>query len=263
MKFLKACVLFAHIAYSLAYERDGCHGDNCANHVTGTFGRIGVPVQSRIALCNSYLRATIKPAPTTVTRVVTKYTTQLPDTTSHVPASIPLAISANNSVLKDKITLPSVVPVFASEKCPSAGQFSSACACWTNITASTTTLPRSTSTATRTTYLDVSCSPAATAVSKAQQFPCSRQWGMCSCLTSEEDGDVCVRVGEFGVGGGGYGGGQGPCEKSKECNSKGGCDEKGTICVYDGSCKCGKRRCYRAAPRGCEYQGMPMDGPRH
>lgn len=64
------------------------------------------------------------------------------------------------------------------------------------------------------------------------------------------------------MGGGAYGSGNGPCEKSKECNARGGCDEKGMICVYDGSCKCGKRRCYKAAPRGCEYQGLPMDGSR-
>lgn len=79
---------------------------------------------------------------------------------------------------------------------------------------------------------------------------------MCSCLRTDKDGDVCVRIGDYGNGK--YG--SGPCEKSKECNAKGGCDEPGMMCVYDGSCKCGKKRCYKAAPNGCDYQGLPMEG---
>lgn len=184
----------------------------------------------------------------------------MPGTTGYGKADVEGMTAINASVLAAETITPESVPTFAAKECPSAGQFSSACACWANITAATTTLARSTATTTTTTYLDVGCSPAATAVSKSAQFPCSRQWGMCSCLRSEEDGDVCVKVGQFGMGGGpGYGSGHGPCEKSKECNAKGGCDDPGMMCVYDGSCKCGKRRCYKAAPRGCEYQGIDMD----
>lgn len=41
-----------------------CFGDNCANHVTGSWGGIGVPLQSRLSMCNSILRTTIEPLPT-------------------------------------------------------------------------------------------------------------------------------------------------------------------------------------------------------
>ncbi|KAH8173919.1 hypothetical protein LIA77_05338 [Sarocladium implicatum] len=256
MKITTFASLLAMVSGSVAEERANCHGDNCANQVTGTFGGIGIPIETRISMCNSYLLATIQPEPTTVTQTITKYTTRGPRTTKYpkIRANV-----ANTTIVPEGIEttiLPESVPTFAAEQCSSAGQFSSACACWANVTASTTTLPRSTATETTTTYRNVGCGPAATAVSKSKQFPCSRQWGMCSCLRSEKDGDVCVRVGDYGSGKHD----SGPCENSKECNAKGGCDEPGMMCVYDGSCKCGKKRCYKAAADGCDYQGLPMDG---
>lgn len=81
---------------------------------------------------------------------------------------------------------------------------------------------------------------------------------MCSCLRSGEQ-DVCVRIGAFFGDRAGSAGGNvtGPCAANKECGVDDECDP-GFICVYDGSCACGKKRCYRAAPNGCDYQGLPI-----
>lgn len=82
---------------------------------------------------------------------------------------------------------------------------------------------------------------------------------MCSCLRSG-DQDVCVRVGRFpdDIASGGMRNATGPCAANKECGIDEECDA-GFICVYDGSCACGKKRCYRAAPDGCGYQGLPIE----
>lgn len=67
-----------------------------------------------------------------------------------------------------------------------------------------------------------------------------------------------MRVGPF-VGPGNGNMTSGPCAEAKECDARGGCEDEGHVCVFDGSCGCGKRRCYRAARDGCEYQGLPME----
>lgn len=124
------------------------------------------------------------------------------------------------------------------------------------MTARNTTLPASTATVTSTVWHDIACGPAAPAVvpGNGSYFPCSRQWGTCSCLRSGAE-DVCVRVGPFM---GSEGNMTGPCADFDECDVDEGCPSQ-HVCVYDGSCLCGKRRCYKAAPRGCEYQGLPID----
>lgn len=152
---------------------------------------------------------------------------------------------------------PTAIPSFATGHCSEADQFSSACACWGNVTGGTTTLSQPTVTATTIVYSDVGCGPAATAVAgvNGTHFPCSRRWGTCSCLFSGEN-EVCVRVGTFESGRNLT---SGPCDTAKECDPFGGCEDEGHICVHDDSCGCGKRRCYRAAPEGCDYQGLPIE----
>ncbi|KPM37579.1 hypothetical protein AK830_g8998 [Neonectria ditissima] len=54
-----------------------------------------------------------------------------------------------------------------------------------------------------------------------------------------------------------------PCAAHGECDADGQCGT-GYMCVYDGSCACGKRRCYEAAPSGCNVQmlaGQPREPP--
>lgn len=59
---MKAHLIFVLFLFTAHVQAD-CHADNCANHVTGTFGGIGVPKQTRVSLCNDYMRVTVKPAP--------------------------------------------------------------------------------------------------------------------------------------------------------------------------------------------------------
>ncbi|CAM1504263.1 Fc.00g018540.m01.CDS01 [Cosmosporella sp. VM-42] len=233
-----------------------CSEDNCLRQVGGNWAGIGVPLSSRIALCNSFLRTTIRPAATTTTTTVSLYTTSLPPSNT---ISLARRIINTTSLTRDhnETIRPTRVPTYATGHCPSSGQYSSACSCWTAVTPSTTTLPTPTVTMTTTRYFDVACEPAATGVSGADRFPCSAQWGMCSCLKSGEQ-DVCVRVGAFTGDRGGGGNVTGPCAANKECGVDDECEAR-HICVYDGSCACGKKRCYRAAPNGCGYQGLPID----
>ncbi|KOS18280.1 hypothetical protein ESCO_002700 [Escovopsis weberi] len=241
----------AALALFLGLVAADCHGDNCANHVTGTFAGIGVPISARISLCNSFLRTTVRPPP-------------------------------------------SVVPTFAASQCPEDGQFASACVCWTRVTARTTTLPASTVTVTATVSVNVACSPAATAVSNSTRFPCSNGFGMCSCLRTgdgKDDSGVCVRVGsgffddpgstsdspgdssddatfwnegsaatdletdEDGVSTANWNV-TGPCWFARECGVDHSCRGNGNVCVFDGSCACGKRRCYQAIA-GCRGLELP------
>ncbi|CAH0037589.1 unnamed protein product [Clonostachys solani] len=244
-----------------------CSGDNCANHVTGQWAGIGVPIESRISMCNSFLRVTIVPNTTTITSTIFKYTTTnvrgvvVRDEPTNSSGSKLSSFRANATETVpysgyDQTVVPSMVPTFATSQCPEPGRFSSACSCWASVTASTTTMSAPTVTVTATRVDDVGCGPAATAVApgNGSYFPCSRQWGTCSCLKSGNQA-VCVRVGPY------LGDGRnmtGPCGDFDECDSDGNC-RNGYLCVFDASCECGRRRCYRAAPKGCDYQGLPPD----
>lgn len=194
----------------------------------------------------------------TVTTTVHRYTTDLQGS---VPAPSTTRttgrLTTSTGWGRNNTIVPTSVPTFAANNCAGAGQFSSACKCWASVTAQNTTMAASTATVTTTRWHDIACGPAATGVvpGNGTYFPCSRQWGTCSCLKSGDD-DVCVRIGPFL---GSIGTNMtGPCGDYDECDMDEGCPSE-HICVYDGSCRCGKRRCYRAAPRGCEYQGIPMD----
>ncbi|KAK7210387.1 hypothetical protein V2G26_017565 [Clonostachys chloroleuca] len=254
----------------LAWESNltaACSGDNCANHVTGQWAGIGVPIGSRISMCNSFLRVTIVPNTTTITSTIFKYTPTnvagvvVRDEPTSSSASSPTSFRANATETVpyygyDQTVVPSIVPTFATSQCPEPSRFSSACSCWVSVTASTTTVSAPTVTVTATRVDDVGCGPAATAVApgNGSYFPCSRQWGTCSCLKSGNQA-VCVRIGPY------LGDGRnmtGPCGDFEECGSDGNC-RSGYLCVFDASCECGRRRCYRAAPRGCDYQGLPPE----
>lgn len=195
----------------------------------------------------------------TVTTTIHKYTTKLPQTTTATTTVTTSRIRGNTSASAtpglNQTIVYGPVPAFATAQCPEAGQFASACRCWASVSTRTMAVSASTVTTTTTAWHNVGCGPAATAVgSKSSFFPCSRQWGTCSCLKSGVQ-DICVRIGPF------LGEGRnmtGPCADFDECDAEGGCKD-GFACVYDGSCKCGKRRCYKAAPNGCDYQGLPID----
>ncbi|KAK5995597.1 hypothetical protein PT974_04010 [Cladobotryum mycophilum] len=279
--------IFATIMPLVGYAVAQCNGDNCANHVTGTFAGIGVPRPSRISLCNDFLRTTIQPAPTTFTRTVTNYLTHVNKTTtsthSTTSSSSSSTISSTSTRRRRRSTTtattstatttttttttsdanqtitPSVVPTYATAQCPDNGQFSSACKCWAEVTPRTTTLPTPTVTVTTTISLDVGCGPAATAVTNSTQFPCSNGEGMCSCLRTG-DGNVCVRVANIPELSEDLGSAQanvtGPCAAARECNVDDACRGAGAFCVFDDSCACGKHRCYRAVA-GCRDPGLP------
>ena len=188
-----------------------------------------------------------------MTSTFTSYTTD----TANVPTISTFEYNTTITSVRDTTIIPTFVPTFARGQCDASGQFSSACNCWANATAANTTLPRPTVTETATVYAEVGCGPAATNVAggNGTHFPCSRQWGTCSCLFSDDE-EVCVRVGTFD---GGRNLTAGPCDAVKECDAFGGCEDEDHICVFDGSCGCGKRRCYKAAPNGCDYQGLPIE----
>jgi hypothetical protein len=195
----------------------------------------------------------------TVTTTIHRYTTNMPTEVTSAP---PVTTFRNTTSEypgsgNDSSIVPTSVPTFATLECPAAGQFSSACKCWASVTAHNTTAPAPTRTATTTIWHNVACGPAATGVfpGNGTYFPCSRQWGMCSCLKSGND-DVCVRVGPLVSNG--WQNMTGPCAEFDECDVDESCPGE-QVCVYDGSCRCGKKRCYRAAPRGCEYQDLPID----
>ncbi|KAF7545601.1 hypothetical protein G7Z17_g9055 [Cylindrodendrum hubeiense] len=203
-----------------------------------------------MSICSHYLETTIRPAPVTVTKYITKARDN--------KAARHAASSTASSLTRAEIeTLPSrAVPALAGAHCPRHGQYSSACRCWARITAQITTLATPTVTVRATRYLDVACPPTAAAVTRAVRFPCAAGWGLCSCLKAGRD-DVCVRVGTRMGDHGGWGANvTGPCAAHSECGADGEC-EAGYICVYDGSCPCGKKRCYSAVPKGCEIQGLP------
>ncbi|KAK7422704.1 hypothetical protein QQX98_001492 [Neonectria punicea] len=220
---------------STSLAGDTCSADNCARFVAGTKPGIAVPLEYRISLCSRILATT----QVTVTSTLTKYTTKLPapttpglnTTTTMTPAQVPTL-------------LPRAVPAVAVAHCSNHGQFASACRCWTQITPPNHALAPPVATVTH--YLDVGCSPS------AGRFTCSTGHGLCSCLKAGRD-DVCVRVN------GGWGAnGTSPCATHGECDADGQCG-KGHICVYDGSCACGKRRCYPAAPKGCNVQMLAVE----
>ncbi len=193
----------------------------------------------------------------TVTTTITQFTTDPPRATNKLMVRANTTIGAH---IQNETIKPSKIPKYATRACSNAAEYSSACACWDRVAPTKTTLPRSTVTATKTVRGNVSCSPASTAAAgrgkDKAHFPCSRQWGTCSCLYSGND-PVCVRVGSFTSGRGKIT--KGPCEKAKECNAHGECEDKGSVCVFDDSCSCGKRRCYKAAVGGCDYQHLPFE----
>lgn len=184
------------------------------------------------------------------------------------------------------------IPTRISRYCSDLDEFTSACRCWNEVTPSTNTLPTPTATVTAipTTWgMDrTGCDPAETAVSDNTRFKCSHHWGMCSCLkgfnslganegqndtihglkqalqnnTAQYHSAVCVHVGPYLDNEGNDIDGTGPCSRAQECGSDGECDaDQGTVCVYDGSCECGKRRCYKEVSDGCIYQDPSLMAP--
>lgn len=190
-----------------------------------------------------------------MTSTIIKYTTKFLDS-----RATPHAVTDTTSLTraqKDSLLL-EAGPVLAGAYCPKRGQYSSACRCWTQITARTTTLATPTVTVRTTRYLDIACPPTAAAATRAARFPCSAGEGMCSCLKAGRD-DVCVRVGTQFDDHGGWGANvTGPCAAQNECGADGEC-ERGHVCVYDASCPCGKKRCYMGVSKGCEIQGLSVE----
>ncbi|KAH6899806.1 hypothetical protein B0T10DRAFT_570153 [Thelonectria olida] len=243
-----------------------CRNDNCAQYVTRTDSGIS----SRRSRCSSILATTVRPAPVYITRIPrekrpanTVTDTTSPPEPSQIDGAILRADDLDNGA-------------WSWDRCPKPRQFSSACRCWAQITAVTTTLPTSAVTLTRTRYLNVGCAPAATGVSGSSHFACSAGSGMCSCLRAglsgafgvtgrdAESGNppvvgLCVRVAASVDETPGWRANvTGPCAAQNECPLDGSC-QSGSVCVYDGSCACGTRRCYDLVPGGCENPTLPVD----
>ncbi|KAK8133375.1 hypothetical protein PG984_005387 [Apiospora sp. TS-2023a] len=123
-----------------------CYADNCARAVTGTRTAADMPPQaSRQADCSSYMHTTVTPAPVT--------TTTWTYTVEQVKRDVATAVVLGDEPLMQARGAAPTIPIYASfctEQFPGATpHYSSACNCW-SITASTTTLPPETITATAT-----------------------------------------------------------------------------------------------------------------
>ncbi|KAI5462347.1 hypothetical protein BGZ63DRAFT_403582 [Mariannaea sp. PMI_226] len=242
-------------SFGLAGDQTLCRNDDCARYVTTTDSGIA----SRRSECSRILATTIKPPPFYVTTTVTKYVTKPSrdkrgEDTGLYTTSPPNPDHTETVIPRGGIYRP---------RCAGIAQFSSACRCWTQITAQTTTLTTPTVTLTTTQYLKVACTPAATSVSGSSRFQCSVETGMCSCLRPgsgssiglferSQPAGLCVRVAANIDTSPGWGANvTGPCATQSECDAEGAC-QSGYACVYDGSCPCGKRRCYAVVPGGCD-----------
>ncbi|KAL6413917.1 hypothetical protein AUP68_03449 [Ilyonectria robusta] len=254
MKTALQFLLHASSLVHLVLAGGRCTSDRCGRYVTGTGPGVGVPLETRMSICSRYLETTVKPAPVTVTSTITKYTTKFLDSRATPPA---VTNTTSSTPAEEDSFLLEAGPALDGAYCPKRGQYSSACRCWAQITARTTTLATPTVTIRTTSYLDIACPPTASAGPRAARFPCSAGEGMCSCLKAGRD-DVCVRVGTQ-VGDSGWGANvTGPCAAQSECGADGEC-ERGQVCVYDGSCPCGKKRCYMGVSKGCEIQGLSVE----
>ncbi|KAF6833995.1 hypothetical protein CMUS01_06356 [Colletotrichum musicola] len=213
-----------------------CHGDNCARAVTGTGPHKTVDITSRRSDCSSFMRTTVTPEPFIATVTETVYT----DSPPRPARSTSLATSSPAT------TSSATVPGYASA-CVNAGEYSSACSCW-GITTTVTTLPRSTITATTTTYVNVGCKmPAYCPMEKVNKYRCGRR-GWCTCLreavvNGQRPQSLCVR--------------DALCAEVKECRTSRDCD-KGQGCVVNHCCEeRGPRICLVYAPRACENASRP------